>query len=387
MMRLSRWFLVATALAVVVFVACGSPADDVTGRDVAIVEAWVTEVFSGDYERAATFVYGEMGEPEGMDRLARMVNGYERASLWLYEASPDVSGPGSDLRNVCAVFEGEGLPLFGAIVMRTWDIGDRIWEFRPNTTACELVPPHAKVVLAGPADLDSQTELPQVELGARILTKEIPTVGSDTVHFATVYEVVGGGFCLYFAGGPADCPLRYVDGDPVTRTVTTREVPLPREVCVFGAVGAEAQNLVLIVPDGEIPIDVIDIPGSPVNTYVHCWQGDEQAHEIEVGHVGGRPTSTIVSGVPARSALECLPGEGIASESKTFSSEIPGASTPEGAAQSAVTHVSGPPTHFGPEGWEDVMFWWVQDGRTVAVGVVSPLLAGGWGLVELIFCD
>ncbi len=281
MMRLSRWILVVFAVAAVVFVACGSPADDVTGGDVAIVVAWVTESFSGDYERAAEFVFGEMGEPEGMDRLARVVNGYERVSLWLYEAAPDVSGPGSDLRSVCAVFEGEGGPLFGAVVMRTWDIGDRIWEFRPNTTACQLVPPHAKVVLADRADLN-ETEPPIVELGARILTKEIPTVGSDMVHFATVYEVVGGGVCLYFAGGPADCPLRYVDGDQVTRTVTTREVPLPREVCVFGAIGAEAQSLVLIVPDGEIPIDVIDIPDSPVNAYVYCWQGDEQAHEIDV---------------------------------------------------------------------------------------------------------
>lgn len=142
--RLGRGILVAAVacLAVlamivpVVFFSGGGNGPVGSSETTDRVEEWIDGALDGDFEDIARLTYGEFGEPDALDRLARQIYVYaETYGPPAVRIAP--FGVDGALDFTCVSIDFSEVRYSGAIVTRTWpELGARLWEFRSNTEGC-----------------------------------------------------------------------------------------------------------------------------------------------------------------------------------------------------------------------------------------------------------
>lgn len=157
-----RWVWALVGIVAVVFVVGvpllllrpAGPSPDVAGSGVALAEEmvaeWVSGALDGEFDDIARLTYGEFGEPEALDRLARTIHSYqERYGRPTVEIAPYEAGRTHPLRFTCVHLDFGEAALTGAIVTRSWpELGRRLWEFRSNMEGC---PGSSAVTTTAPA--------------------------------------------------------------------------------------------------------------------------------------------------------------------------------------------------------------------------------------------
>lgn len=142
--RLGRGILVAAVACVAVLVFAvpllflGGDGDVPVGspETTDLVSQWIEGAVEGEFGEIGRLTYGEFGEPEALDRLARQIHAYSEEY-----GPPSVEilplGSGDTLDYTCVDIRFGDVRYAGAIVTRTWpEIGTRLWEFRTNTEGC-----------------------------------------------------------------------------------------------------------------------------------------------------------------------------------------------------------------------------------------------------------
>ena len=142
--RLDRGILVAAiaglavlaAIVPVVFFADSGAGPVGSLGTTARVEAWIDGALDGDFEDIAELTYGEAGEPEALDRLARQIHSHAaRYGPPTVEITPFEMDHTFDY--TCIRLDFGETTVTGAIVTLTWpDLGPRLWEFRNNMEGC-----------------------------------------------------------------------------------------------------------------------------------------------------------------------------------------------------------------------------------------------------------
>ncbi len=100
------------------------------------VEEWIDGALNGDFEDIARLTYGEFGEPDALDRLARLIHSHAERY-----GSPTVGITPYEVEHTfdftCVELNFGGAILTGAMVTRSWpELGPRLWEFRSNMEGC-----------------------------------------------------------------------------------------------------------------------------------------------------------------------------------------------------------------------------------------------------------
>jgi hypothetical protein len=114
---------------------------------VVLTKEWAEAAVAGEFEQAGRLTYGEAGEPEGLNGLARTLNAYGG------EYGPPVVKVGNhdeigDLEFVCLRFDYRDFAVDGGMVLRTWpEQGLKLWEYRPGLSTCVDVEPGATSTL------------------------------------------------------------------------------------------------------------------------------------------------------------------------------------------------------------------------------------------------
>jgi hypothetical protein len=103
---------------------------------VELAEEWVNAVLDGEFETARQLTYGEAGEPESLNGLARTLFAYQteygQPVIRVGEATISTRG-----EVVCMRFDYGDFAIDGGMVLRDWpDQGLRLWEYRSGDSAC-----------------------------------------------------------------------------------------------------------------------------------------------------------------------------------------------------------------------------------------------------------
>ena len=101
-----------------------------------LVEEWLEGALDGDFEGIARLTHGTAGEPEALDRLARVIHSYaERYGPPTVAISPFEMEGTFDF--TCVRLDFDEVILVGGMVTRSWpELGPRLWEFRTNMEGC-----------------------------------------------------------------------------------------------------------------------------------------------------------------------------------------------------------------------------------------------------------
>lgn len=166
------------------------PFDSTAPFDVAV--AWVTAVLNEDYDTSDPLAYGTSGETEWMAGRARNeLAGFDVAYLWWLNEE-------ADLPHVCIVFENEVERFDGALVLRSWEFGYRVWEIRNVTEVCNAaVPTNAVRILRDGAIAPIETTQDWEVIGG---WAELPSAPRASLGYSAIWT----GDEVIFWGGRDD---------------------------------------------------------------------------------------------------------------------------------------------------------------------------------------
>jgi hypothetical protein len=144
--RLGRGILVAAVAAIavlavivpVVFFSGSGGGPVASSEAIVLVEDWIDGALKGDFEDIALLTYGESGEPEALDLLAREIHSYaDRYGQPTVAISPPLEGGPISMSQICVRLDFDEMVLVGGMVALAWDdLGLRLWEFRQNMQEC-----------------------------------------------------------------------------------------------------------------------------------------------------------------------------------------------------------------------------------------------------------
>lgn len=103
---------------------------------VMLTEEWAEAAIAGDLEQAGRLTYGEAGETEALDGLARSLVAY-RDEYGAPVVEVNDHNRTGDLEVACLRFDYGDFAIDGGMVLRTWpDEGLRLWEYRTGLSNC-----------------------------------------------------------------------------------------------------------------------------------------------------------------------------------------------------------------------------------------------------------
>lgn len=103
---------------------------------VVLTEQWAEAAVAGDLEQAGQLTYGEAGEPDSLDGLARSLTAY-RDEYGPPVVEVDEHQEIGDLQVVCLRFDYQDFAVDGGMVLRVWpEEGLKLWEYRPGLSNC-----------------------------------------------------------------------------------------------------------------------------------------------------------------------------------------------------------------------------------------------------------
>lgn len=287
------------------------------------VEEWIEGALKGDFEDIALLTYGEFGEPEALDRLARLIHSYAEGY-----GPPTVAISPFEMENTldftCVELNFGGAILTGAMVTRSWpELGPRLWEFRSNMEGC----PDSSAVTTTRPDLSGVGDpLPHEAPGpeprfdtsglgeeVRLLPIDVRTppwdlqldgvvtvIGRVEGTDVEVYLDTGESLCVWFIGArlaEARCSL----SDPAESGFSS-----PAYAVMRGGLAGEARQAIVMwrVPDGT---SVVALDAGSVAR----WQRPVGGHVFFVLD-GATPTGLGLANVTAYdTAGEILGGSGV----------------------------------------------------------------------------
>lgn len=103
---------------------------------VVMTEKWAEAAVAGDTEEAGHLTYGEAGEPDALDGLARSLTAY-RDEYGPPAVEIDDHHELGDLQVVCLRFDYQDFAVDGGMVLRMWPgQGLKLWEYRTGHSVC-----------------------------------------------------------------------------------------------------------------------------------------------------------------------------------------------------------------------------------------------------------
>jgi len=156
----------------VVFFSGGSVGPVGSSETTHLVEEWIDGALDGDFEDINRLTYGTAGEPEALDRLAKVIHSHaQRYGQPTMEISPWPVEHTFDF--TCVRLDFGELILVGGMVTRSWpELGSRLWEFRSNMEGClgssavtTTQPAESSVSTSTPIELDQPIPLRVLAVG------------------------------------------------------------------------------------------------------------------------------------------------------------------------------------------------------------------------------
>lgn len=109
---------------------------DFDPQAVVMTEEWAEAAVVGDLDQAGELTYGEAGEPDALEELARSLTAYRNEY-----GPPVIEIDGyhelGDLQVVCLRFDYQDFAVDGGMVLRVWpEAGLKLWEYRTGLSNC-----------------------------------------------------------------------------------------------------------------------------------------------------------------------------------------------------------------------------------------------------------